>query len=88
MDFLLKGRGEYRGIGIEGVVWKSYMAVANCWLQRSVYMHDELHGFRAGRGTCTATLEAKLVQQLAGLVHDPLLQVFLDVCKSYDSSVY
>ena len=30
-------------------------------------------------------MEAKLAQQLAGMVHEPLFQVLLDVKKSYDS---
>ena len=30
-------------------------------------------------------MEAKLEQQLTGIVHEPLFQVFLDVRKSYDS---
>ena len=51
----------------------------------SVTLHNTLHGFRAGRGTGTATLEAKLVQQLVGIVHEPLFQIFLDVRKAYDS---
>ena len=33
----------------------------------------------------TETLGEKLTQQLVGLAHDPLFQVFLDVRKSYDS---
>ena len=37
------------------------------------------------RGTGTATLEAKLAQQLAGLAHELLFQVILDVRKAYDS---
>ena len=32
-----------------------------------------------------AIMEAKLEQQLAGIVHKPLLQVFVDVQKAYDS---
>ena len=34
-------------------------------------------------GTGTATLEAKLTQQLAGIANEPLFQVFLDVHKAY-----
>ena len=30
-------------------------------------------------------METKLEQQLAGVVHDPLLQVFIDVRKAYES---
>ena len=43
------------------------------------------YGFREGRGTGTAKLEAKLVQQLTRIAHEPLFQVFLDVRKVYDS---
>ena len=59
--------------------------MVNCRLNSSVALHDALHGFRAGRGTGTAILEAELAQQLAGIAHKPLFQVFLDVRKSYDS---
>ena len=48
-------------------------------------LHDALHRFREGRGTGTATLEAKLAQKLVGLVHELLFQVFLDVWKAYES---
>ena len=48
-------------------------------------MHDALHGFRQGRGVGTATLEENLAQQIAGLCHDTLLQVFMDVRKDYYS---
>ena len=59
--------------------------VTNCRLKRSVMIHDALHGFRAGRGTGTETLESKLAHKLAGIVHETLLQVLLDVRKAYDS---
>ena len=60
------------------------MEVVNCWLKRSVILHDALHAFRAGRGTVTATLEEKLVHKLVGIAHKPLFQVFLDVQNAYD----
>ena len=59
--------------------------MVNCRLKRSMTLHDALHGLRAGRGTGTSILEAKLTQQLAGIAHRPLFQVFLDVQKVYDS---
>ena len=62
MVFLPKGRGEYRGIGIVEVVWKVCETVVNFRLKRSVVLHNALHGFRAERGTRTATLEANLAQ--------------------------
>ena len=48
-------------------------------------LHENIYGFRKGRGMGTAILEAKLAQHLAGLVHKPIFQVFLDVIKAYDS---
>ena len=59
--------------------------VVNCRLHQRVTLHDVLHGFRAGRGIGTATLEEKLAHQLEGIAHEPLFQVFLDVREVYDS---
>ena len=83
--FLPKERGKYWGIGIVYVIWKVCATVVNFRIKRSVTLHYALHGFRAGRGTGTATLEAKLAQNLAGIAHEPLFQVLLDVRKAYDS---
>ena len=47
-------------------------------------LHNTLHGSREGRGTGTATMDTNLEQQLAGLAHKPLFQVFLGVRKAYD----
>ena len=48
-------------------------------------MYDTLHGFRGGLGMGTATLEAKLAQQLAGLAPEPLFQLLLYIHKVYES---
>ena len=64
---------------------KVCVMVVNFRLKRSVTLHNELHEFRAGRGTGTATLEEKLAQQLAGIAHEMLFKVFLDVQKAYGS---
>ncbi len=50
-----------------------------------IKLHDCLHGFRAGRGTRTATIEVKLAQQLAYLEQVPLFGTFLDLWKEYDA---
>ena len=50
-----------------------------------IQLHDVLHGFREGRGTGTATLEAKLLQQLAAMREEVLYVVFLDLTKAYDA---
>ena len=47
--------------------------------------HDALHGFREGRGTGTATLEAKLLHQLAAMREEVLYVIFLDLTKAYDA---
>ena len=62
-----KGKKDYRDIGLVEVIWKVVAAILNCRFTASITYHDFLHGFRAGRGTGTATLEAKLLQQLAAL---------------------
>ena len=59
--------------------------MVNFQRKRNVTIHDELRGFRAGRGPGTSTLEEKFPQQLAGIAHEPLLQVLLDMWKVYDS---
>ena len=44
-----------------------------------------LHGLWEGRGTGTATLEAKLLQQLAAMREEVLYVIFLDLTKAYDA---
>ena len=44
-----------------------------------------LHGFWEGRGTGTATREAKLLQQRAAMREEGLYVIFLDLTKAYDS---
>ena len=62
-----KGKKDYQGIGLVEVMWKVVATILNRHLTASITFHDFLHGFRAGRGTGTATLESKLLQQLAAL---------------------
>ena len=69
---ILKGQKEYRDIGLVEVMWKVVAAILHCWLTASITFHDFLHGFRAGRGTGTAILEAKLLQQLAAMREEVL----------------
>ena len=85
MILFMKGRGEYWGIGLFDVSWEACATVVNCCIKSSVVLHDAIHGFRVGRGTGTAILEAKLAQYLSGIAHKPLFQIFLDVRKAYDS---
>ena len=59
--------------------------ILNRHFTASIAYHYALHGFRAGRGTGTATLEAKLLRQLAALREEFLYVIFLDLTKAYDA---
>ena len=76
---------QFRGIGLLEVVWKLIASIINKRLMRNIEFHDGIHGFRPGRGTGTATLEAKLLMQMAACKDIPLYQVFLDLTKAYDT---
>ena len=80
-----KGKKDYRGIVLVDVVWKVVAAILNRRFTSSITYHDALHGFRTGRGTGTATLEAKLLQQLAAMRKEVLYVIFLDLTKVYDA---
>ena len=80
-----KGKKDYRGIILVEVMWKVVAAIINCRFTSSITYHDALHGFRAGRRTGTATLESKLLQQLAALREEVLYVIFLDLTKVYDA---
>ena len=55
---ILKGGGEYRGIGLLEPIWKVMERVMDLRLER-IKLHDSLHGCLAGRGTGTGIIEAK-----------------------------
>ena len=80
-----KGKGDYRGIGLVEVMWLVMAVILNRRLTSSITFHAVLHGFRAGCGTGTATLEAKLLQQLAAMREEVLYVIFLDLTKAYDA---
>ena len=84
MVMVPKGKGEFRGIGLVEVTWKLVSLILHRRLA-AIQLHDVLHGFREGRGTGTATLEAKLLQQLAAIREEVLYVIFLDLTKAYDA---
>ena len=67
-----KGKKEYWGIGLVEVMWKVVAEILNRRFTASITYHDFLHGFWAGCGTGTATLNANLFQQLAALREEVL----------------
>ena len=80
-----KGQQEYRGIRLVEVMWKVVAAILHCRLTASITYHDFLHGFWAGCGTGTATLEAKLLQHIAAMREEVMYVIFLDLHKAYDA---
>ena len=73
----------YRWMWILEVIWNLYASIMSNQLRSSITLNNALHCYRRGRVIELETLEAKLSQQLAGLCHDPLFQVFLYVLKSW-----
>ena len=78
-------RRGFRGIGLLDIVWKLLASVMNRRFQTSIEFHDALHGCISQRGTGTASIEAKLLQQWATLKQVPLYEIFLDLRKAYDA---
>ena len=77
--------GEYRGIALLETIYKLVSSIINQRLIRGIQWHDSVHGFRKGRGTTTAIIEAKLQMELAQRSHTPLYMIFLDLKKAYDT---
>ena len=76
---------DYRGIGVVELMWKVVAEILNLRLTASITFHNFLHGFWAGSGTGTTTVEAKLLQQLAALREEVLCVILLDLHKVYDA---
>ena len=82
---LPKGNGDYRGIGLLEISWKVIESIINRRIVDKVNFHDALHGFQTLRGTGTACIEAKILQQLSKMVQKTLHFIFLDLRKAYDT---
>ena len=80
-----KGKREFRGIGLAEVTWKVVAVILHRRLTAGIKFHDALHGFREGCSTGTATLEVKLLQQLAAMREEVMYMIFLDLTKAYDA---
>jgi hypothetical protein len=80
---ILKGDGDYPGIGLLEPIWKVLERIMDLRLD-SIKLHDILHGCHAKRGTGTAVIEAKLAQQLLYLELQPFYGVFLDLKKAFN----
>jgi hypothetical protein len=81
---ILKGGGDYHGIGLLEPVWKVIKRVIDHRLD-AIQLHDSLHGCRNKRGTGTTIIKAKLAQQLSCLELQPFYEVFLDLREAFDA---
>ena len=81
-----KGNTNTWGVLLLETLWKVVEAIVGNGLREIISFHDVIHGFRAGRVMETAILELKLSQDLDSINQDPLLMVFLYLCKIYDNA--
>ena len=80
-----KGKRESRGIGLVEVLWKAVSSLMNRQLTSATTFHDVLYRFWAGRGTGTAALNTKLLQQRMSTREAVLFEVLMDLQKAYDA---
>ena len=64
------------------VTWKVVAVILHRRLTAGIKLHDALHRFWEGCGTGTATLEAKLFQQLTAMKEEFLYVIFLDLSRA------
>ena len=83
MVLIPKGGGDYHVIGLVDMIWKAVTVILNLRFTASINYHNSIHGFWAGCGTGTITLEVKLLQQVTTLREAVLHAIFLDLHKSY-----
>jgi hypothetical protein len=76
-----KSDGGVRGIGLLESVWKVMSMIIKERMSRTIQFDDMLHGFRPGRGTGTAILEARLHLDRSIQKGKTLSQIFLDCRK-------
>ena len=84
MVLLPKGNDKYRGIRLLEPFWKVLENLMDARLE-AIPLHTCLHGFTKGRGTRTATIGAKLAQQLAFINQEALFAMFIDLRKANDA---
>ena len=77
--FIPKGYAAFRSIVLVEVMWKTVTGILNRRLAAAIKLYEMLHGFRMGRGTGTASLEANLIQHLMAMREAVLYVIFLEL---------
>ena len=67
------------------LLWKMVVVILKRSLVENITLHDVLHGFWVACGTRTASLKAKLLQQLKSMRYEVLYAIFLNLTKAYDA---
>ena len=80
-----KGNIDTQGIGLLETLWNVMDAIIDTCLRSRIQFHDVIHGFRAGRGTGTSTMELKLSQYFSRVDQYSFFLVFLKLRKSYNT---
>ena len=80
-----KGKMDTWGVGLLESLCKVVYAIIDTLLGESFCLHDVVHGFRTGRGRGTAILDLNMAHEMTIMDQYPLLLVFLDLQKAYDT---
>ena len=67
------------------MIWKAVAVIINLYFTAAITYHNSLHGFRARRGTGTATLEINLLHKVAALREAVLRAILMDLHKAYNN---
>ena len=87
MIFFLSPKGNTNtwGIVLIDTLWNVVEEINDTCMRASVIFHGVFHRFRTGRGMGMTILEIKFSQDMASFNQDPLLLVFLDLCKANET---
>ena len=82
---LPKINADTQGIGLLELLWKVVEAIIDTRNTAAVTLQDVLNGFRSCRGIGVAIMDLRMPQDLVSINQDPLLLVFLYICKLYNT---
>ena len=64
---------------------KEVDGILNHHLTTLIWFHDTLHVFHTGRITGTASLEARMLQNIMAMTEEVLFEIFFDLHTAYDA---